>query len=372
MEQNALNNSSNSKIEKLNNLSEKEKEIKLNTDNNKTKEEEKKEEKPLIIENCYSRVSCMLKLNKINYIENGKNIDLNLVAVGFASGRIYLINLPEMTVYQIIKESNSIYSLCQFNNNNKYLICSISTGYICIYILKDNIYVKFQQLQKPNKKTGINKIISLSNGDLASADSNSISIWKKKENKDNTEINEFDFFKEIKTDEDTCHLIEVNPKVFACAIYKARLIKIFNNDENDYPLLGKIREVESHGNNSNGMAKINDKLFCLGGKNYTIYVVCVEPVQLIQKIKVVDENSLCCVDCLYMSHNGYLFASYGDNIEQFKVINVKNNFIELKEIDIIKNKESQSYAIVTTDDGKIFYQVKGNETMFHLFSFKID
>ena len=94
MEQNALNHSS-----KSNNLSENEKEFKLNTDNNQTKEEEKKEEKPLIIENCYSRVSCMLKINKINYIENGKNIDLNLVAVGFDSGRIYLITLiPEILI----------------------------------------------------------------------------------------------------------------------------------------------------------------------------------------------------------------------------------------------------------------------------------
>ena len=42
----------------------------------------------------------------------------------------------------------------------------------------------------------------------------------------------------------------------------------------------------------NGLAKINDKLFCLGGKNYLIYVVCVEPVQLMQKIKLVDEKTL--------------------------------------------------------------------------------
>ena len=102
-----------------------------------------------------------------------------------------------------------------------------------------------------------------------------------------------------------------------------------------------------------------------------IYVVCVEPVQLIQKIKLVSENSLCNITCLCMNDNGFLFASYGENIEQLKVINdIKNNYIEFKEFDMIKNKESQSEAIVLTDEGKIFYQIKGNQTTFCLRSFK--
>ena len=350
----------------------------MEKDSNDLSEKEKDEKKKLIedeqnhfiIGNYYSTVSCMLKLNTINLIENGKSINLNLVAIGFAGAKIYLVDLSSMKAYQIIKESNSIYSLCQFNNNPKYLICSISTGFINIYILKDNLYIKFQQLQK-SKRSSINKVICLSTGDIASADKDSISIWKKKKGEKNDEIYEFDFFKEIKTDEDTCHLIEVNPNVFACAIYKSRLIKIFNNDEDEYPLLGKIRNVESHGRNSNGMAKINDTLFCLGGKNYMIYVVCVEPVQLVQKIKLVSENSLCNITCLCMNDNGFLFASYGENIEQLKVINdIKSNYIEFKEFDMIKDKESQSEAIVLTDEGKIFYQIKANQTTFCLRSFK--
>ena len=105
-------------------------------------------------------------------------------------------------------------------------------------------------------------------------------------------------------------------------------------------------------------------------KNYLIYVVCVEPVQLMQKIKLVDENSLCSVNCLNFNNNGFLFASYGDYIIQFKVINIRNTFIEFKEFDIIKNKEGQSEAIATTEDGKIFYQVKDNQTKFSLYPFK--
>lgn len=340
---------------------------------NQINKEEKNEPKELIIENNYSSVWCMLKLNPFNYTENGENKILNLVAVGFANAKILLIDTSTMQIYQTIKESNTVYSLAQFNKSPKYLISSLSTGFLNIYILKDNIYVEFQTLQK-SKRNGINKVICLSNGDIASADKDSITIWRQKKDENNDkidEIHEFDLFKEIKTFEDTCQLIEVNPNVFACALYKSKLIKIYNNDENEYPVLGKIREIESHGNNSNAMAKINDKIFCVGGKNYSVYVVSIEPVQVIQKFKLVNENSLITVTCLSIS-NGFLFASYGDNIEQFKVLNdAKNNFIEFKSFDVINNKESQSQAIVTTDDGKIFYQIKGNGTRFNLCSFKI-
>ena len=119
------------------------------------------------------------------------------------------------------------------------------------------------------------------------------------------------------------------------------------------------------------MVKINDEIFCLGGKNYLIYVICVKPVQLIQKIKLVDENSLCKVTCLHMSNNGFLFASYGENIIQFKVINDNNNFIDFMKFDTINNKERQSQAITTTDDGKIFYQINENRTTFILNNFKM-
>ena len=335
---------------------------------------EKDNKKYLKLENYFSSVWCMLELNTINYIENEKNLKLNLIAIGFSGGRIYLINASTMEIHQLINEENTIYSLCQFNNNSKYLICSLSTGFISIFILKDKYYEIIQKIQKPQemKKGEINKVITLSNGDLASADRGSITIWKQKYDEKDNKVDEFEFYKEIITDNDTCQLIEVNPNVFACAIYKNELIKIFNNNRNDYPLLGILENVESHGDNSNGMTKINNKLFCLGGKSCTIYIICVEPVQLIQKIKLVNENSFHTISSLYMSNKGFLFASYKDNIIQFKIINDENkNFIELEKFDIINNKLNTSDAIIATEDGKIFYQVKEQKTIFCLYPFKI-
>jgi hypothetical protein len=40
-----------------------------------------------------SKIWCMLKLNKIVYIENSTNVVLNLAALGFSNHRIILINL---------------------------------------------------------------------------------------------------------------------------------------------------------------------------------------------------------------------------------------------------------------------------------------
>ena len=336
---------------------------------------EKDNKKYIELENYFSSVWCMLKLNSINYIENGKNLKLNLIAIGFSGGRIYLINSSTMEIHQLINETSTIYSLCQFNNNPKYLICSLSTGFISIYILKDKYYEIIQTIRKPPEieKGEINKVITLSNGDLASADRGSITIWKQKTDEKYNKIEEFELYKEIITDNDACQLIEVNPNIFACAIYKDESIKIFNNNGNDYPLLGIISNVESHGDNSNGMAKIDDKLFCLGGINCTFYLVCVEPVQLIQKIQLYNENSLNYVSSLCMSNKGLLFVSYDDKIVQFKIINDENNnFIEFKEFDIINNKQNSSEAIVETEDGKIFYQLKTDKTIFCLYPFKFD
>ena len=77
--------------------------------------------------------------------------------------------------------------------------------------------------------------------------------------------------------------------MLACALYNPNLIKIYKIMIEDYPLIGKIENCYSHGNNSNGMAKINDKLFCSGGKNSFIYIICVDPVELKQKINL-DES----------------------------------------------------------------------------------
>ena len=62
------NNYSNSKTEK----SIKENELKVNKDITQLKRETKEEQKNLILDKCNSRVSCILKLNTINYIENEK------------------------------------------------------------------------------------------------------------------------------------------------------------------------------------------------------------------------------------------------------------------------------------------------------------
>jgi len=97
-------------------------------------------------------------------------------------------------------------------------------------------------------------------------------------------IKKFEFCKELITDDDTCQLLEVNSEVFACAIYNSKLIKVYKNYGNEYPLLGNIDNATSHGNNSNAMAKINDNIFCSGGENTYLYIVSVNPVHIIQKI----------------------------------------------------------------------------------------
>ena len=73
--------------------------------------------------------------------------------------------------------------------------------------------------------------------------------------KKNNEINKYEFYKEIKTGDDTCHLIEVNPQVLACALYNPKSIQIYKIMLEDYPLMGIIENCYNHGNNSNGMAK---------------------------------------------------------------------------------------------------------------------
>ena len=58
--------------------------------NNKLKEE-KDDENHLTIKDYYSSIWCMLNLNPINYIENNKNINLNLAAIGFGNSKIIII-----------------------------------------------------------------------------------------------------------------------------------------------------------------------------------------------------------------------------------------------------------------------------------------
>ena len=103
----------------------------------------------------------------------------------------------------------------------------------------------------------------------------------------------------------------------------------------DYILLEKIKNVESHGNNSNSMAKINDKLFCSGGQKGFIYIVLVEPVQVIKKINL-GESLYDDIRFLHNSNDGYIFTSFDDRIIQFKIINdEEGNYIDLLKLDVI-------------------------------------
>ncbi len=294
-------------------------------------------------------IYCMLKLNPIFLKENYKNIILNLLAIGFTDNQIMIINLLSMKVHQIIKTKSTVYSLCQHNNNSKYLFSSLSNGHIMIYELIQDKYEEIQTLEKPEECNygEINKVITLSNGDLASAERGAISIWTKKYNK-------YEFFKEIKTEDDTCQLIEVNPYVFACAIYTPKIIKIFKRKEDNYTLIRNFENCHSHGNNSNSMAKINDNLFCSGG-NYFIYIVSVEPTELRRTIEVENYDE---INLTYFI-NDYLFIGQNTNIIKFKIdINENNNFIELNQNKVIKNYRYRNcYALAFTNKRQIFYEI---------------
>ena len=121
----------------------------------------------------------MLKLNPINYIKDNQNLTLNLVGIGTSDPKIVLVNISTMKLHQTIQTASTVYSLSQFYNNSKYLFCSLSTGFILVYKLKENNeYEEIQKLQKPEglSRREINKVITLSNGDLAGADRKSVSI----------------------------------------------------------------------------------------------------------------------------------------------------------------------------------------------------
>ena len=336
---------------------------KNNENNLKCNDFDKNKENYILIE-IWSQIWCMLKLNKIEYIEQNMNIRLNLVAVGFSNGKIIIINLNTSKIHQEFKTPNTVYSLAQFKDDSKYLICSLSNGKLFIFILNGVKYEEYQILEKPPeiKKGGINKVITLSDGTLATADHGSISIWKS-----NIEegIKKFEFFKEIITNNDTCQLLEVNPEIFVCAIYTSKLINLYKNDGYEYQLLGKIINVESHGNNSNGMAKINENIFCSGGKYGHIYIISVNPIQIIQKI-IISEG-LNYIRFLYNSNDGFIFTALIDKIIQYKIIKDNaDNFIQLEKYNIIEDGQDNT-AIITTDDGKIFYNQKYKNNMTKLF-----
>jgi len=122
------------------------------------------------------------------------------------------------------------------------------------------------------------------------------------------------------------------------------------------------------------MAKINDKLFCSGGKKGFIYIVSVDPVQVIQKIYLGEidyDYSKEYIRFLHNSNNEFIFTSFdGIKIIQFKIINdEENNFIELEQFDIIDNGQNNN-AIITTIKEKIFYKKKFENSYVNPFLFK--
>ena len=307
-----------------------------------------------IILNTSAKIWCMLILNKFTYINNNENLNLNLVALGLIY-KIILIDLNTMSIYQEITTPSTVYSLAQFNDNTKDLICSLSNGKLIIYILKDNKYEEFQVLEKPEdlNRGEINKVITLSNGDLATAERGALSIWKPKISEGKKK---FEFFKEIITDNDTCHLLEVNPQIFACATRISDEIRVYKNDENEYPIIGKIENVPSQGSNSNCMVKINNKTFCSGGNFCFIYIISIEPVQVIQKIKLEKKYDWDYVYFLIKSNDGFIFTSTGEKIIQFKIVKDEDdNFVKLEKFDIIQDA-IENHTIAITEDNKIFYK----------------
>ena len=346
----------------------------LNNNNDNNIESEKMDDSHIML-GIYSSIWCMLKLNKIVYNKNNENISLNLVALGLGGGKILLINLSKMEIHQSLKTSNTVYSLAQFSNDNNYLISSISNGSLMIYKLKEDKYELLQTIEKPLeiKKGEINKVITLSDGNLATAERGALSIWKPKIEKGEKK---FEFFKEIITDYDTCQLIEVNPHFIACAIYNPKLINVYKKSGDDYILHGQIKNALSHGSNSNGMTKINDNIFCSGGKSGFIYIVCVEPVQVIQKI-MLGIGLISEVGFLHRSNDGFIFTSFRGKILQLKIINDEDgNFIRLQNFDVIEDGANSDEPIITTNDGKIFYKQinehSNGKSTFFLTNYKIN
>ena len=220
----------------------------------------------------YSTTWCMKKLNTIEINHKDK---LELIAIGDSENNVILINLLNFQIYQIIHEhERTVYSLEQYKDDPNFLFSSSSDSFINVYILdKTYKYKLVQKLQKSEEFNGqeINKVIALSNRLLVSSDRRSITIWKSNNTEENT-INYEDYF-EIVINEDTCHLLEVNPSIFVATQYsEGGTFQVYKNDGKSFPLLGELKNTITHGNSSNGLAKINDNLVCSGGKKVEAFL----------------------------------------------------------------------------------------------------
>ena len=314
----------------------------------------------------YCTIWCMKKLNDIKINETQK---LNLIALGSSTSEIILINLVNLKVHQILKEhQKSVYSLDQYKDDTKYLFSSSEDETINIYELNNNYeYILIQKLKKEEEKNGseINKVIVLSNKLLVSSDHRSITIWKQNNNeKDNLQ---YEDYYETVIDEDTCQLLEVSHSLFVATQYNSETFQVYKNDGKTFPLIGELEDVGSHGNSSNGLARINDTIVCSASKK-VFYVICVDPLQVIQKIY----NNFIEITYLYITNDNYLYCKQDtNNFIQYKIIyDEEYNFVELKELGSYNLEEDiwiSDKSILPLDDGRIILKAKyNNSTCYHL------
>ena len=306
-----------------------------------------------------SQTFCMKKLNDIK-IDSQKKLEL--ISIGGSNHKILLLNLYNFNIYQVIEEHKStVYSLEQFEDNPNYLFSSSGDSTINIYQLYNNYkYKLIQKLKKSEEKRvgEINKIIILSNKLLVSGDHRTITIWKSN-NKNKKELY-YEYIHEIIINRDTCNLLEINKNTFVAVQYShGGYFQVYKNVNKAFLLIGELMNIQSHGNGSNGLTRLNDKLVCLASDSNSFYIICIEPLEIIQKINIYSEKYTT-IFYLYSTKDNYLYCK-GEyqSIIQYKIVKDEDdNFVELKEIGIYnKGIHFSSYekAILPFDDGRIFF-----------------
>ena len=324
-----------------------------------------------------------MKLNSINIKDNKKHKKLELLAVGCENEIILFNLLDEFAIYQtIIDHTNTVYSLAQYKDNEELLFSSSKDKYLNVYKLDDkHNYMLIQKLKKAAEKSGgeIGKVIALSNKCLLSGDHKSLTIWRQKDDKKEVE---FEDFYNILINGEVCNLLEISPSLFVSAKNTSKgAIQIYQNDEKEYPLMGEIHEIQIHNSTTNGLAKINDKLFCVAGKEGYFYVVSAEPVEIKLKTKIDNKKD---IFFIYVTKNNYIYCNGGENdVVQFKILfqDKKDDNVEVIEIGrkyiyskgLINNDFELSQfnswdvrALVPFEDGSIF--VESFEQKFIFFS----
>ena len=311
----------------------------------------------------FSLTWCMKKLNDIQINPNKK---LELIAIGGSDFKILILNILLFKVHQLITNHNGIvFSLDQFKDNSKYLLSSAYDSRINIYQLNTEFKYEFiQTIQKiPEKRGGqINKVIALSNNSLVSADRRSITIWKQVNINENNKIN-FEEYHEIVVKEDTCHLLEVNPSIFVATQYSR--FQVYKNDDKTFPLIGKL-DIESHGDSSNGLAKINDNIVCLASKEF-LFVVNIIPLEVIQ---IISMNVYKQINYVFTTKDNYLYCKGDGSINQYRIIkDEKNNFIEVFEICKYPYNDKtciyEEKAIAPFNDGRIFFVENKKKVIYY-------